>query len=172
MELSEAWAPLVNIEEVYSRGILVEERNDQADDDGSGIKRIRAKVYYLKSVDLFVIVMDTGYWSVIACQNEIEKLRHKHLNQEPKQPVSDAFVEYDQSDFAAFQSDFDLSNLDAIKKYGKLLETRANNEIYYIEVVDRFANVDPKDGTCHTFDSPDYRKKYNIPYQDERFSSL
>ena len=174
MELSEAWAPLVNIEEVYSHGILVEERNDQADDDGtgSGQKRIQAKVYYLKSADLFVISMDTGYWSVVACQSEIEKLRHKYLNQEPKQPVNDAFVDYDQSDFAAFQSEIDLSSVDAVKQNGTFLETdKVGNEIYYVKSMDRFVHLtNGGAGGHYTFDSLDTRKKYNIPYQDERFN--
>jgi hypothetical protein len=177
MELSEAWTPEITQKEVEEEGMLLDENYNPQPDNNA--EKVSCKLYYLKYRQLFVTVIngfvDTFYINplhVITSQYTIDNLRYKYLNQELRQPVNDAFMEYDQSDYSLFQSDLDLSNIETVKKYGRFLEKLQSQDIYYIELLDRFAVVDTEQETSHTFDSPDHRKKYNIPYQDERFSSL
>jgi hypothetical protein len=116
------------------------------------------------------MVSPNGYWSIITSPQQIESCKVKYFNEEFKSPVKDAFVEHDTAKYSSFQSEIDLTSPDNIKKYGKLLETLNTNEIYYIDPLDRFAVLNKNDGTFYTFDSQEHRKKYGIPYQDERFN--
>jgi hypothetical protein len=114
--------------------------------------------------------MYTNPLHVITSETVIGSLRHKYFKEEPKKSVDDAFMEHDDSDFAMFQSEVDLSSSDAVKKNGTLLETdKWGNQTYYVKSVDRFVCLQSSEAH-YTFDSLDTRKKYNIPYQDERFN--
>lgn len=170
MELSEAWTADLQYEDIQMYGTLLDDKYDPQPYNNK--EKVFCKLYYLESRDIFTMISPSGYWSIITSPVDIENCRVKYMNQEPRKFVNNAFTEYDKSNFNSFQSDLDLSDIETIKKNGRFLEKLQNQDIYYIELLDRFAVVDTEQETSHTFDSPDHRKKYNIPYQDERFSSL
>jgi hypothetical protein len=176
MDLSESWAPEVTQREVEEEGSLLDEKYDPY--PGADIKnKVVCKLYYLKHKDLFVTISDgmTDSYSaiplhVITSDFVIQKLKHKYFKEEIRAPIRDAFMEYDDTEYVGFQSEIDLSTPDSIKKHGQLIERLSTHDVYYIESVDRFGLISADDESWHTFDSPDHRKKYGIPYQDERFN--
>jgi hypothetical protein len=190
MQYSEDWwTPNITMEEIELNGTLLDDEYD------NGLykhkeDKVLCKLYYLKDRDRFVVVRDSEHWSVISSQFEIDNLCHKYLNQEPKQPVKDAFVEYDTSNFNSFQSDLDLNDIENIKKHGRYLgkepapllhlssidkddlDKLPHNDLYYIESLDRFVYYTNDSKYGEFCNHPYYRKKYNIPYQDERMQDM
>jgi hypothetical protein len=170
MELSEVWAPTVSAEEVEEYGILLDEQYDPHPSNNK--EKITCKLYYVKSRDLFVMARITGYYSVITSQMDTDELRSKYLNQKVERS-KDNFAEFNGKDYVMYEPDFITTQIDQIKQFGVLLEIdTALNEIYYIASADMFVYLPPSGELPYRLESVDLRKKYKIPYQDERFSSF
>jgi hypothetical protein len=177
MDIKEVWAPQVFQEEIKSEGILLEKDIPLKVDD----KKIKIlyDLYYMKSKDVFVIVLnDTvrGTVQVVADRERAAEYRKKYLNQDTEE-TKDNFSNFERHMLhSAYESEFVVGEVEEIKKIGSLLEVLKNgDEIYYFKENDTFVYV-PFDEESwippYKYDSVELRNKYNIPYQDERFQGL
>jgi hypothetical protein len=177
MDVKEVWAPQVFHKEIKSEGTLLDKDIPVKIDD----KKIKIvyDLYYLKSKDVFVaLINDTAVGSiqVVADQERVAEFKKKYLNQEVVES-KDNFSNFEQPMLhSAYESEFVVSKVEEIKKTGSLLEVLKNgDEIYYFKENDTFVYV-PFDEESwippYKYDSLELRKKYKIPYQDERFQDL
>ena len=129
------------------------------------------KLYYLTSKDVFATLDERGYYNVVTSDETIQSYRYTYLKQSIKPPNKDAFVEIDDSGYTSFQSEITAAY---IKTYGRFLEHVHEADIYYLEDFDVFLkfNTDTELYSRVIDDKHLFRKKYNIPFQDERFQNL
>jgi len=175
MEIEEAWAPIITEPEIRKHGVLLDNSLlVKPVSGGNDSLKIQCKLYYLKHRDLFVTVMndfvtvnDVPPIQVVSDSLRLHAFRKDYLKQTPADS-NDMFVEVDTNTHAPYSSDFDLSNT---KQYGKFLETFSGYDLYYVEQLDAFVQIG-SDHPPSTFQNPALRKKYNIPYQDERMASF
>jgi hypothetical protein len=169
MELSDAWGPDITKEEIEEDGILLDEIRSPHPDKKDF--ELVYKLYYLKSKGVFATLDEHGYYNVVTSDETIQSYRHTYLKQGIKPPVKDAFVEADDTGYTSFQSEITATY---IKKYGRFLEHVHDADIYYLEEFDVFLtfNVDTGIHSRVVDDKHLFRKKYNIPFQDERFQNL
>ncbi len=82
---------------------------------------------------------------------------------------------------ATYESELNTINTEMILETGKKIEESELYILYYLEYFDLFVALEPvlnkntnviEKVFTHTFQSTDLRKKYNIPFQDERFNDL
>lgn len=179
MELNEVWAPEVSLKEVISQGLLLEESIPASIDDKKS-KRL-CKLYYLSSKDVFVTIMndfrieeDIVPTQVVTDKERITQFRKKYLNQETVES-KDNFGEFEQSlSYNVYETDFIVSEVDKIKESGFCLEIdeKTKDETYYIDSIDAFIKVPANGDVPYKFESLELRKKYSIPFQDERMHGL
>ena len=173
MDLSEFWAPEVTYEDIKNEGTLITENFNP--NPYNNTEKITCKLYYLKSKDLFVTLLneptDTLYnntFHVITDNVIIMTIKFQYFGYKYQtfRGQNDTFLPNDKPDFTEFKSDFDLRNPEIIKKYGKLVETDELNSVYFVEPLNTFVSIFSNNRCGPRFDSIEYRKKYNIPYRD------
>jgi hypothetical protein len=179
MELNEVWAPEVSLNEVISQGVLLEKSIPASIDDKKS-KRL-CKLYYIRSKDVFVTVVDEFRieedivpTQVVTDKERIIQFRKKYLNQDAVES-KDNFGEFEQSlSYNVYETDFIVSEVDKIKEVGFLLEVnpKTNEETYYIDEIDAFIQVPANGDVPYKFESLELRKKYSIPFKDERMHGL
>ena len=184
MEISQAWAPMVTEEEIKKEGTLLNESLLVEPDMGGAHKlKIYCKLYYLKHKDLFVTVLndfvtinDVHPIQVVTDFKRMIEFRETYLGQMNVDSTTD-FTEMDTTEYPIFKSEVDIQDIEMVKKYGRFLEKRYGSaDIYYIESIDAFV-IDSGQTVAGSlprvpFQNNDLRKKYNIPFQDERFETL
>lgn len=172
MEIEYIWAPTVGLQEVEQYGIVLDKLY-KVKFDKSDIEKHHT-LYYLKSKDLFVTVENqTKKVQVLSDLTSTRSFREQYLGQTTVES-KDNFLQFeDDTAYNVYQSDFNLTDVERIKKEGTLLETKQSQEIYYIVDMDAFVEV-CKESTHppHKFQDTNLRKKYNIPFQDERFQDF
>lgn len=179
MELEEAWAPVVLEEEVKKQGTLL---NDsllvEPDMSGRHKLKIYCKLYYLKHRDLFVTVIndfatvnDVHPIQVVSDSGRIRAFRNEYFGESPTDSSAN-FAEMDTTEYLAFKSEINIHDHESIRKHGRFLEKMYDADIYYLDSVDAFATVISADHIASLFQNNDLRKKYNIPYQDERLAEI
>lgn len=171
MELTEVWVPEITSDEIEADGLLLDDKYNNMlyryiED------RVLCKLYYLKSKDIFVLLNPTGQLSVISSQYQIDNLRNTYFKEESNH-TGDTFAEVDNGEhYTPFQPDVNVSDPESVIKYGQLLHAEEYYSIYYVEQLDTFVYINMYKGKpksfCYSFESLTDRKKYNIPYQDER----
>ena len=178
MEIEEAWAPVITEPEIRDQGTLLDDSFLVQPNSREEKLKIVAKLYHLKSKNVFVAVMnnfetvnDVHPIQVITDFEQIRNFRYQYLK-EQQDNLTDKFAPMDISDYSSFKSEIDITNLETIKKHGRFLETMADADIYYLESLDVFAAANATDSTSYLFQNNDLRKKYNIQYQDERLAYL
>ncbi len=178
MEIEEAWAPVITEQDIRDQGTLLDDSFLVQPNSREDKLKIVAKLYYLKSKNVFVTVInnfvtidDVHPIQVITDFEQIRSFRYQYLK-EQQDNLTDKFTAMDVSDYSSFKSDIDITNLDTIKKHGRFLERVSEAEIYYLESLDVFATVITTDCTSYLFQNNDLRKKYNIQYQDERLAYM
>ena len=170
MELSEAWAPEVHIVEVEEDGIVLD-RAYKVKFDQSEIEKFHT-LYYLKSRDVFVTV-ENEYkgLQVISDSDRIRSFREQYLGQQGTVSSND-FTEFDDTEHTMYKSEVDITNLNSVRQHGRLLETRDDCEFYYLESMDVFATIVANKAPAALFQSNEVRRKFKIPYLDERFENM
>jgi hypothetical protein len=178
MEIEEAWAPVVTEQDIRDQGTLLDDSFLVQPNSREDKLKIVAKLYYLKSKNVFVTVInnfetvnDVHPIQVITDFEQIRSFRYQYLK-EQQNNSTDAFAPMDISDYSSFKSDIDITNHETIKEHGRFLEMMSDADIYYLDRLDVFAAVNSTDCTSYLFQNNDLRKKYNIPYQDERLAYM
>jgi hypothetical protein len=171
MDLSESHVPCIDDSEIPSDGSLLDESFDPQPENNKD--KIRCKLYYLKTRDLFVTVSGKGSYNVITFEDTIAMCRQLYLHEEYRKPLVNTVSDLDISDHAPFESKITAQY---IMSHGKFLECTQGCDVYYLDEFDLFTRFDPVDRLkFHTDKDADgtlYRKKYNILHQDERLATL
>jgi hypothetical protein len=169
MELTKAWSLKISKEEIETTGILLDEiilKNPTKQDSN-----LILRIYYLKIKDIFATIDNSGYYNIVTIDETVQNYRLTYLNQEVNTSSKDSFVEKDNLDFTPFQSEI---TSDYIKKYGRFLEHVYESDVYYLEDFDLFVKINSDNGAYDRVvdDKHLFRKKYNIPFQDERLQYI
>lgn len=170
MELSEAWAPEVHRLEVEEDGIILD-RAYKVKFDQSEIEKYHT-LYYLKSKNVFVTVEnETKEVQVISDSDRIRSFREQYLGQQGTVSSND-FTEFDDVVHTMYKSEVDITSLESVRQHGRLLEKRDDCEFYYLESMDVFAIIVANKAPASLFQDHEVRRKFKIPYQDERFENM
>jgi hypothetical protein len=132
-------------------------------------------LYYLKSKDIFMTLSDTPDSTGQEITDDIldREYRETYLKVS-KPPIEFSPIESEVG--TDYDSDLKYLTLETVIKNGQELETKKDLIFYYMSRFDFFVAVELVNGVDkvfrYTFQDNSLRKKYNIPYQDERFSAL
>jgi len=179
MEIDQAWAPMVTEEEIKKEGTLLNESLLVEPDMGGAHKlKIYCKLYYLKHKNLFVTVLndfvtvnDVHPIQVVTDFKRMVEFRETYLGQMNVDSTNN-FTEMDTTEYPMFKPAVDITNLESVRQHGRLLEISNDCEFYYLETMDVFATIVSNKAPAALFQNNEVRKKFKIPYQDERFETL
>lgn len=172
MEIEYVWVPTVYLPELEKNGTILD-KFYKVKFEKSDIEK-QHTLYYLNSKDVFVIVENqTKEIQVLSDLTSIRSFREKYLGQTVVESKDNFSNFEDSTPYNVYQSEFNLTDVERIKKEGTLLETKETRETYYVLDIDAFIevckdNIQPP----HKFQDTNLRKKYNIPFQDERFQDF
>ena len=178
MEISKVWAPHLSVNEVQTEGTLIEKNIPASIDDKKS--KLVCDLYYLKSKDVFVTVMNNFItddffhqpWQVVTDRERIVEFKKKYLNEDIAES-KDNFESFEQNNNMIYETEFNFNEIKRVKETGFLLEKLKNlDEIYYFSDLDTFVYVPYNTPTCYRYESIEIRKKHNIPFQDERLQKM
>ena len=132
-------------------------------------------LYYLESKDIFVTMSEEHDNSGQEVTDEVLDRSYRETYLKVFKPLTE-FIPIESDVGTEFESDLRYLTLETVLQKGVELETKDDLVLYYISRFDRFVAVELVDGKDksfrYTFQDNSLRKKYNIPFQDERFSNF
>ena len=132
-------------------------------------------LYYLKSKDIFVTISDTPDSSGQEITDEILDGEYRKIYLKVFKPLTE-FIPVESEVGTSYESELRHLTLETVLEKGLELETKKDLIFYYMRRFDLFVAVEVTDSQDkvfrYTFQDNSLRKKYNIPFQDERFSDF
>lgn len=137
-------------------------------------------LFYLKEKDVFITISNKPDSNGQELTDEVLDRKYREDYLQVVLPPID-FSGIGGGAGVSYESELSSINLEMILATGRELEKKDEYTFYYLEKFDRFAAVsiipDPETQIVettyeHTFQDNSLRKKYNIPFQDERFKDL
>jgi hypothetical protein len=132
-------------------------------------------LYYLKYKDIFMTLSDTPDSTGQEITDEVLDREYRELYLKISKPPIE-FIPIESDVGTEYDSDLKYLTIETVIANGQELETKKDLIFYYMSRFDFFVAVELVNGLDkvfrYTFQDNSLRKKYNIPYQDERFSTL
>jgi hypothetical protein len=169
MEVEQAWAPSITPWHITNRGKVLDPNYKVKIGE---VEKVHT-LYYLESDNVFVTVEhQKKEMQVVADFDRISAFKEKYLDEMSVDKQD--FSEYDINNFVKYKSDINIHDYETIKRNGQYLGKAEHDgsDLYYLETSDAFAAIVATDHPAYLFQSHELRKKYNIPYQDERFETM